>query len=239
MNDQSLTMKPRHALALLALCCGLAACQSQPTRGEPAPQQWPELRQEFSGEGIYRVDPQASQVRIYVFRDGAAAKLGHNHILTVPEFEGYVRLPEDLRKAGFELRVPLAKLHIDDPALRAKTGGGFAGERSVSDIEGTRGNMLGPKGLDAEQFPQMRLRSLRTDGDWPVLAVELEVTLHGVVQKQHVMLHIEKTDGVLKARGEFALRQSDYGITPFSALGGLMKVADGVTVAFEIVAKPD
>jgi hypothetical protein len=31
-------------------------------------------------------------------------------------------------------------------------------------------------------------------------------------------------------------RQSDYGVTPFSALGGLMKVQDSVAITFELVA---
>lgn len=241
MNDHNLAMnlKTSFAVVFLSSLLALVGCQSTAPKSEaPGAQNWPTLETEFPGQaGAWRVDPAASSVRIYVFRDGAGAKFGHNHVLSVPRFEGYVLLPSDnARQAHFDLRVPLTELVVDDPALRATTGGGFSGERSASDIDGTRVNMLGPKVLDAEKFPLMRLRSLRVEGDWPVLAAEVEITLHGVTRSQPVLLHVERDEKQLKARGEFVLRQSDYGITPFSALGGIMKVADAVAVSFEVTA---
>jgi hypothetical protein len=38
------------------------------------------------------------------------------------------------------------------------------------------------------------------------------------------------------ARGEFRLRQSEFGITPFSVAGGAIQVADEVGISFEIRA---
>lgn len=228
-------------VAAAALGLLLPACQSAaPKPGADTTATWPDLQTGMASASgaVYSIDPAASDARIYVFRDGAAARLGHNHVLRVTRFEGYVNLPsDDPRQARFDLRVPLDQLTMDEPALRRETGGGFAGERSAADIEGTRRNMLGAQVLDAAQFPQMRLRSLRVEGDWPVLAAEVEITLHGVTQKQTLMLHVERSDALIKASGQFALRQSDYGIKPFSALGGIMKVADAVAVSFEITAK--
>ena len=244
MNDHNHAMNKflRLTGGCLAALLMLAACQSS----APAPEslvtgelEWPPLRAAFppTAGPIYAVDPAASDVRIYVYRAGTAARLGHNHILSAPRFEGIVQLSsEEARDARFELRVPLAELVIDDPALRAATGGGFAGERSASDIPGTRANMLGPKVLDAQNFPLMRLRSLKVEGDWPVLVAEVEITLRGVTKVQPVLLRVERGDDKLTVRGEFALRTSDYGITPFSALGGIMKVGDAVAVSFEVIA---
>jgi hypothetical protein len=42
---------------------------------------------------------------------------------------------------------------------------------------------------------------------------------------------------MLRAFGEFALRQSDYGIKPPSAVGGGLKVKDEVKFTFDIVAR--
>ena len=244
MNDHNPAMNKflRLICTTLAALLMLTACQSS----APAPVplvagelQWPPLRAAFPpGAGpVYAVDPAASDVRIYVYRAGTVARLGHNHILSAPRFEGYVQLSsEEARDARFELRVPLAELVVDDPALRKQTGGGFPGERSASDIAGTRANMLGPKVLDAEKFPQMRLRSLKIEGDWPMLVADVEITLRGVTKVQPVLLRVEQGDDQLTVRGEFVLRQTDYGITPFSALGGIMKVGDGVAVSFEVTA---
>ncbi len=188
---------------------------------------------------VYAVDPAASKVRIYVFRAGAAARLGHNHVLSAPRFEGYVSVPSaQAADARFELRVPLADLSIDDPDARRETGDNFNGEPTAADIEGTRKNMLGERGFQADRFPIVRLRSVAIEGDWPVLVAQVEITLHGVTRTQPVMLHVERNATQLKVNGAFTLRQSDFGITPFSALGGLMKVQDAVAIQFDLIAMP-
>jgi hypothetical protein len=38
------------------------------------------------------------------------------------------------------------------------------------------------------------------------------------------------------ARGTFRLRQTDFGMVPFSVAGGAIQVADEIVLAFEIVA---
>jgi len=53
-----------------------------------------------------------------------------------------------------------------------------------------------------------------------------------------VMLHVERSPAQIKVTGEFTVRQSDFGVTPFSALGGLMKVQDTVAIRFNLVAAP-
>lgn len=223
----------------------LAACQTaapQPALTAPVPDT--DLRAEYQALApngtVYAVDPAASRVRIFVFRAGAAARLGHNHVLSVPKFEGYVSVPsEQAADARFELRVPLAELVVDDPDLRRETAGNFSGERSADDIAGTRRNMLGTRGLSADQFPIVRLRSVAVEGDWPVLVAQVEVTLHGVTRAQAVMLRVERSPTQLKVDGQFTLRQSDFGITPFSALGGLMKVQDSVAIEFKLVMRQE
>lgn len=222
----------------------LVACQTaapQPAATAPTPQA--DLRAEYQALAqtgtVYAVDPAASQVRIFVFRAGAAARLGHDHVLSAPKFEGYVSLPsEQAADARFELRVPLADLVIDDSNIRAETGGSFSGERSADDIAGTRRNMLGERGLQADQFPIVRLRSLAVEGDWPILVAQVEVTLHGVTRTQAVMLHVERSATQLKVEGNFTLRQSDFGVTPLSVLGGLIKVQDPVAISFRLIATP-
>ena len=38
-----------------------------------------------------------------------------------------------------------------------------------------------------------------------------------------------------RARGEVVIRQSDFGIQPFTVLGGLLAVKDELVVQFELV----
>ena len=44
-------------------------------------------------------------------------------------------------------------------------------------------------------------------------------------------------DGTLEASGEFPLRQSELGLTPFSAMLGALQVQDEMRVSFHIVAQ--
>ncbi|HEX4896572.1 MAG TPA: YceI family protein [Solimonas sp.] len=235
----------RHPLSLLLLLVALAACraplsQDRNTASPEAPvaRDW---RADFrGGEGlVYRLDPAQSQVRIYAFRGGAAARAGHNHVLDAPRFEGYVRVPgETVAAASFELRLRLDELRIDDPALRQETGGSFSGERSAADIEGTRRNLLGKRGLAADAHPEVVIRSHRLAGDWPVLVADVEIVLHGQTRILPVLLQVERSPQRLRVRGELVLRQTDFGVQPFSLLGGVLSVQDAVAVRFDLVGQP-
>lgn len=225
----------------------LSACQSMPPApagnatlgGTPGDRAAAYREQAARGAQVYAIDPAASKLRVYVFRGGQAAKNGHNHVLSAPRFEGYLAWPSgDPRQARFELRFPLDALVIDDPALRAETGGSFSGQRSVSDIEGTRRNLLGPKGLDSAQWPFLEVKSLGVEGDWPILVARVEVRLHGVAQEKELMLRVEREPDRLRARGTLVLRQSEFGVVPFSVLGGLLAVQDPVAIEFDLRAVP-
>ena len=224
----------------------MASCQMPgPQPAEPvAVTALPDLREPYldttdSRGEIYTLDPTASTIRLHVFRGGKAAKAGHNHVLGVSNFEGYVRLdPSQPRDSRFDLRVPVDALRIDDPVWREQTGGNFSSMRSESDIEGTRRNMLGPKVLDAAQFPHIELHSKAIAGDWPVLVVDVAITIKGATHVQPVMVRAARVSEGLRVSGEFVLRQTDFGMEPFSVLGGLMAVQDEIGVTFELLGRP-
>ncbi|MGB0219256.1 MAG: hypothetical protein ACPGJF_07990 [Sinimarinibacterium flocculans] len=235
----------RRAVLLTGLVALLAACQS-PAPRVAAPAETvatPDLealyaRRRAQGHTVYRVDPAASDVRIYVFRGGRAARLGHNHVLSAPDFDGYVSLDgEAATSAHFDLRFAFDALTIDDPALREAIGGSFAGPRSESDIAGTRRNMLGERVLDAANAPELHLHALRVEGDWPVLVARIAVDWRGRRHEDDVLLQVDRDDEGLRARGELVLRQTDLGITPLSILGGLVAVQDPVGVRFDFRAQ--
>lgn len=225
----------------------LAACQSpapQPPTSGPASTPAPSIdlaaeygRLRDTGAAVYRADPATSDIRVYVYRGGRAAKLGHNHVLSVPAFEGFAVFDgSDVASARFDLSFRFDALVIDDPALRENTGGNFAGARSESDIEGTRRNMLGPRVLDADKHPELRIRSLRIEGDWPLPVARIAVDWHGVTREHDVLLQMDRTDEQLRARGELVLRQTDHGVTPLSIFAGTVTVQDPVGVRFELSA---
>ena len=158
-------------------------------------------------------------------------------MLTAPKMAGLVWLPgPGLTGAGFSLELRLDELMVDPPAQRAAIGPGWESLISPESAAATRLNMLGQANLQAERFPFLRIRSLQVIGELPKVAASIEIELHGQRQALWVPLQILLGAESLKASGAMVLRQSDFGITPFSLLGGLLAVHDELLIEFDLGA---
>jgi polyisoprenoid-binding protein YceI len=185
----------------------------------------------------YVVDGEASDVRILAFRGGPLAKVGHNHVIRVHELAGDIYLAPTFQESGFALTFPVAKLQVDPADARADEGAEFAVMPSPQAIDGTYKNMTGPALLDAQQFPEVTLQSVALTGPpWGPEAT-VRVTLHGVAHDLVVPLAIHSRNDELGIIGMFILKTSDFGMTPFSVLGGGLQVLDEVKVRFNIAAR--
>lgn len=192
-----------------------------------------------AGGQVYALAPARSAVRIYAFRGGKAAQYGHNHVLSAPAFEGYFyRAPGGALESRFDLAFRLDQLVVDDPAHRAATGGAFASVLSASATESTRDNMLGEFGLQAAQYPWVRIRSVQIAGDDPKFAARIAVELHGQTREIWVPLQVSGLPDQVVVQGATVLRQTDFGVKPFSVLGGLLSVQDPLVVEFTLQGTP-
>lgn len=242
-----LVCKLRVAAALL-LGAGLAACASGPPVGGSAPSVATDPAAEMqaayagfaaTGETVYALDPAQSQVRIYAFRGGRAARLGHDHVLTAPQFSGYYHAPAAGKSGGgFDVLVRLDALALDDAALRAQLGGAFAPVLPPEDIASTREHLLGDDGLQAARFPFVRIHSLKIVGDAPKFAAQVRVQIHGQARELWLPLAVEGLPGRLAVTGAFVLQQTDFGVVPYDVLGGLLSIEDPVVVEFHLAGVP-
>ena len=189
-----------------------------------------------AGSAHYVVDGKESDVRILVFRGGPLAKVGHNHVLRVHDLSGDIYLAPQFHQSGFALSFPVAKVQVDPLDARSDEGVEFEVMPSPQAIEATFKNMAGPAVLDAEQFPEITLRSVSLIGPTWGPEATVRVVLHGVERDLRVPLAITNRDDTLTIIGMFTLKTSDFGMTPFSALGGGLQVLDEVKVRFNIVA---
>ena len=129
--------------------------------------------------------------------------------------------------------VPHDTLVVDGPARRADAG--LTTRPSAADVEGTRANMM-TRVLDVERYPYAAIAVRGGTGDGGARQVTVAITLHGVTRAMEVPLRIEPAGGDLDVRGRLTLAQSDFGIVPFSILGGAIAVQDAVEVDFRIRA---
>ena len=185
-----------------------------------------------------RLQPEASAIRIYVFRGGRAVNLGHNHVLSVPEFEGFFYWPEQgAAAARFDLVFRLDQLVFDVPSHRAALGPAFAAVLSDAAIAATREHMLGPENMQAERYPLVRIRSLGITGETPKFAARIAIELHGQSREMQIPLTVTGLPQRINASGSLVLRQSDFGVQPFSVMGGMLAVQDDVVLEFNLTGE--
>jgi hypothetical protein len=222
----------RRALVAVVIA-SLAACAPPrpnvaPLPTSPTPPGFPEAayRREAAAGAVYRVDPAASRIVVDVRRGGSLARLGHDHVVASRDVHGYVAA--DAGRA--DLYVPLDRLTVDEPSLRAQAG--LDGTLSPADIEGTRDNMR-HRVLHTERNAFATIAVRREPGGRFVVAI----TLNGVTRTQDVPVAVTSDAATLEARGRLALAQTDFGLVPFSILDGAIAVADRVDLAFDIHAR--
>jgi hypothetical protein len=231
------TIIPRRLLALTLGLAGilLAGCQTAPTAPHVALAPLPSLP--VPGAEHLVVRPELSEVRFLVYRAGALAAFGHDHVIQAKDIRGDVYLAKDFQSSGFSLSLPVAGFVVDDPKARSEEGPDFAKQPSAAAVDGTRKNMLSESLLDAAHFPEVGIRSVKLQGPESGPAATVRIELRGVARDMSVPIHVDQNGDTLSVDGGFDLKQSDFGITPFSALGGGLQVADTLHVRFHLVAQ--
>ncbi len=219
-------------VAMVAL---VAACVSPPPTPLPvttqAPPGFPEAYYKeaaMQGIRVFRIDPAESLVVIEVRRGGSLARLGHDHVVASREVGGFV-VPSAGRA---DLYVRFDRLIVDEPALRAEAG--FDTQPTDEDVAGTRRNML--NGLEAAKFPFALVNVAGgSEGDGNA-GLRVTLTLHGVTRTLQVPVWIDRSADAVTVAGRLAVKQTDFGITPLSVLGGAIQVQDEVQMRFRIRA---
>jgi polyisoprenoid-binding protein YceI len=97
--------------------------------------------------------------------------------------------------------------------------------------------------LESAKHPKITFKSVsvsdvkQTGNDAYSLVVNGDLTLHGVTKRIAVPVSATITPQQLSATGKYTLKQTDYGIKPYSAAAGTIKVKNDIVVNFNIVAK--
>lgn len=189
-----------------------------------------------SGARLYRVDAQSSQIIVLVYRAGALANLGHNHVLALRPDRGWIESAAPISGSSFYVQVPLERVIVDDAALRRQEGADFAGEIPEEAKQGTARNMLGEALLDASHYPLLVIRSAAIAAHGDTLTAIVHLSVAGHESNVSAQFKLEETATRLIASGQLDLRQSELGLKPFSIMLGALQVQDQMRIKFRIVA---
>jgi polyisoprenoid-binding protein YceI len=181
-----------------------------------------------SNRAHFVIDAKRSRFTVQAFAAGILSAMGHNPTIAIRTFSGEVDFnPDALQASGLELTIKAASLSVEDDVS----------DKDRREMERVMKNDV----LEADKFPEIRYEassSSITKLGGALYSASLSGTLsfHGVTHNQPVPVRITTLGEMLRASGEFALKQSDYQINPVSVAGGALKLKDELKFSFEMVA---
>jgi len=185
----------------------------------------------------FKVDPAQSSLVVQLFKDGVAARLGHDHVVHARVFSGTVAYdPRNPEASSIQVAVDVGSLIADDPGTRRKFG--LAGEPSASDRAEIDKAMKGDGQLAAARFPSMTFTStaIATQPDGRFL-VTGRLTIRGVTNELTFPDQMSVEGTQLRGRAQLKFKQSSFGYPPYSALLGAIKNKDEVILHIDLVAQ--
>jgi YceI-like domain len=169
--------------------------------------------------GTYSFGPENGTLAVRTGRTGKAAKAGHDLLLHVTSWHASLEVGEGSAPVSLALEADATSLRVIEG-----TGGIKAlGDDDKADIQQT---------IDDEILKQQAIEfhSTSVQEHEGTLAVEGELTLGGTTRPLAVEVAVDGGDSL---SGSVVVRQTEWGVAPYSTLFGALKVADEVQVSFD------
>jgi polyisoprenoid-binding protein YceI len=169
--------------------------------------------------GTYTLGPGDGTLTVRTGRAGAAAKAGHDLVIEVTSWQATLDVGEDGGPAALALTADARSLRV-----RSGSGGmGSLGDEEKASIEQSIDEDVLKGGSIAFRSSAVAVApggGLRVEGDLDLLGAT-----------RPVAFDLDADDGRLT--GSARITQTDWGIKPYSALFGTLKVADDVEVGID------
>ena len=161
-------------------------------------------------------DTDHSKMTVYVDKEGLFSFAADNHEVNVPIASGSF----DPQTLTAQVTIDARRMIVLDPPSRQ---------------DKVQANMDGPQVLDIEHYPTITFRSTHINMvDTTHWSVTGDLTLHG--QTHPVDVSVIR-NGANNFDGSATIKQTDFGITPITLVGGTVRVKDDVKVEFNVVLK--
>ena len=173
-------------------------------------------------EQTWRLDQSDGRLTIHTGVEGPAAKMGHRLDIAMNSWHA------DVEWSGSE---PVrARLTVDVDSLEVVSGEGGVTPLTPPEKLLARANAV--KTLDRKRFPQIEFDAAAIERTQTGYRLTGTVQIHGKTRDSVVDLNVEESGGSWHMSADVQIRQSDFGVKPYSMLMGAMRVADAVTVSF-------
>lgn len=173
----------------------------------------------------WTIGPSDGELLLHTGVAGRAARMGHRLTIAMSRWRATVNWAGS-RPLGAELAVD-----VDSFAVLS----GEGGIKGLSTAEKTQVRSNALKSLQAKRFPEIRYTAdvIEQTGDGYRLTGTLEI--RGASRDHVIDLRTEDLGDSWRMSGETTVRQTDYGVKPYSLLMGSVQVADEVSLTFTAV----
>lgn len=174
-------------------------------------------------DGTYVVGPDNGHLLLKTTRTGLGAKAGHDLTIEVTSWNARITV-DTANPANSSVNL---EANSDSLEVREGTGGVKPltdGDRA--DIKKT----IREKVLRTDRHPTITFSSTKIDGTPESFSIEGDLAITGTAQP--VTVHGTITDG--RAQGSATVAQSRWGIKPYTAFLGALKLSDEVKVEFAV-----
>jgi len=178
--------------------------------------------------GRHKLGPDRGQIILHTFRDGLAATAGHDLTIEATRWSGELDINDDLSPAGLDVR-------IDMGALTVRNGTG--GIKPLTDRDRREIAVTARKVLAADRYPEAVFSTSTFTATGGGGEISGTFTLRGTAKP--LRMRVTET-GPGRYHAEATVVQSDYGIKPYTAFLGALRVRDAVDVAIDMdLSEPD
>lgn len=183
-----------------------------------------------------------AQLTLHVGKTGKLARLGHNHLISGKLIGSAWLDAQGTLHASAQIKVN--DLVVDDPNRRkAQLAAGNTNYTSVptaKHIRDTRANMLSEKVLNAATYPDITATAMAASAAAEFahansgrLNTEFSFTVKTTTHVQTATLNWHRSNQSIHWQATLTLSHQQLGLTPFSALGGALRVADELKIELQ------
>ncbi|HUL99485.1 MAG TPA: YceI family protein [Mycobacterium sp.] len=173
-------------------------------------------------DNVWNLDASDGQLLVTTGVTGRAARMGHRLTIAMNAWRATVAWAGDEPSA--------VALDVDVDSLEVLRGEGGVTPLSGPEKGIARSNAL--KSLDAKRFPSISFRTSEVTKTADGYRLTGTLDIHGKSRTQTVDLRVEDLGESWRMSTDVPVRQSEFGVKPYSLFMGSMKVADEVTVSF-------
>lgn len=178
--------------------------------------------------GNYNLNANSGKLFVYTFKEGFLSAIAHDLLIDVTNFTIKPIIPDTgVQSASIEAEIQANSLKVVCAMKDGRENPAALKEKDKADIEeATFKDVLHPS-----KYPTINFRSSNIQEKDGVYHVKGELILHGVTRP--IEFDAKTTTGT-DLKGKFTICQKDFGIKPYRAMLGTLKVKNEIDITFDL-----